>query len=187
MECFLKSDSELGMVANKLRTTASASFRYWQIVLKKPFFGDERNFPRPLSPHLQNIHDTATRDRAVIDLQREILTAQAQQSALIENVSKLEKEVTALKAWDADKQRYELKDLWRGFFAFIPKEGMENGEPAHAICANCYQRGFKSFLQSSGHPVIHDRSWDCHACKAKIKNQSNNMGELIARCRGAPA
>ena len=122
-----------------------------------------------------------------IDLQREILAAQAQQSALIENVSKLEKEVTALKAWDADKQRYELKDLWRGFFAFIPKEGMENGEPAHAICANCYQRGFKSFLQSSGHPVIHDRSWDCHACKAKMKNQSNNMGELIARCRGAPA
>ena len=124
---------------------------------------------------------------ALIDLQREILTAQAQQSALIENVSKLEKEVTALKAWDADKQRYELKDLWRGFFAFIPKEGMENGEPPHAICANCYQRGFKSFLQSSGHPVIHDRSWDCHACKAKIKNQSNNMGELIAKCRGAIA
>jgi hypothetical protein len=48
MECFLKSDSELGMVTNKLRTAAGTSFRYWQIVLKKPFFGDERNFPRPL-------------------------------------------------------------------------------------------------------------------------------------------
>jgi len=31
MECFLNSDSELGMVANKLRTTASASFRYWHL------------------------------------------------------------------------------------------------------------------------------------------------------------
>ena len=135
---------------------------------------------------LKDIDDRTRRNEIAIELQEKILGAQAAQATLIEHVSELEKEVTAMKAWDADKQRYELKDLWRGFFAFIPKQGMENGEPPHAICANCYQKGFKSYLQSSGHPVVHDRSWDCPACKTKIKNQWNNMGELIAKCR-APA
>jgi hypothetical protein len=132
---------------------------------------------------LKDIDDRTRRNEAVIELQEKILGAQAAQAALVQAVGDLEKEVTALKAWDADKQRYELKDLWRGFFAFIPKQGMENGEPPHAICANCYQKGFKSFLQSSGHQMVDDRSWDCHACKSKIKNQWNDMAALIERCR----
>jgi hypothetical protein len=136
---------------------------------------------------LQGIHETTARDRAVIELQKEILVAQAAQSALLESESALKKEVADLKAWGADKQRYELKDLWKGFFAYVPKEGMENGEPAHGLCTNCYQKGFKSILQNSGHPTHHDRTWDCHACKTKIKLQSNNMGELIAKSRAAPA
>jgi hypothetical protein len=134
---------------------------------------------------LQNIHETTARDRAVIELQKEILVALTAQSALLESEGVLKKEVTELRAWGADKQRYELKDLGKGFFAYVPKQGMENGEPPHAICANCYQKGFKSVLQNSGHPVIHDRTWDCHACKAKIKNQSNNIGDLIAKCRAS--
>jgi hypothetical protein len=134
---------------------------------------------------LKDIDDRTRRNDAVIELQEKILGAQTSQAVMIQQVGELEKEVAALKAWDADKQRYELKDLWKGFFAFIPKQGMENGEPPHAICANCYQKGLKSFLQSSGHPVVHDRSWDCHACKAKIKNQWNDMAALIEKCRSS--
>jgi hypothetical protein len=64
-------------------------------------------------------------------------------------------------------------------------EGEQSGESPHAICANCYQRGVKSILQSSGHSDVHERSWDCPACKTKIKNQWNNMTELIQKCRQA--
>lgn len=132
---------------------------------------------------LKDIDDRTRLNEAVIELQEKILGAQAAQALLIQQVSELEKEVAGLKAWDTDKQRYELKDLGRGFFAFIPKQGVENGEPPHAICANCYQKGFKSFLQSSGHPMIHDRSWDCPACKTKIKNTSNDVSGLIEKSR----
>jgi hypothetical protein len=134
---------------------------------------------------LKDIDDRTRRNEAVIELQEKILGAQAVQAVLVQEVSQLEKEVASLKAWDTDKQRYELKDLGRGFFTFIPKHGMENGEPPHAICANCYQMGFKSFLQNSGHPTIHDRSWDCPACKTKIKNTSNDVGTLIEKSRMA--
>src|SRR6266404_9978662 len=95
---------------------------------------------------LQNIHDTAARDRAVIDLQREILAAQGEQFALLQRVGDLEKQVTKLEAWDADKQRYKLVELKPGVLVYAQKEGMENGEPAHYLCTSCYQSGQKSIL-----------------------------------------
>lgn len=99
-----------------------------------------------LAKGLQNIHDTAARDRAVIELQKEILAAQQTQATLIQSVSDLEKEVARLKAWDADKQRYKLTDIRPGVMAYSLKEGMEAGEPAHQLCASCYNAGHKSFL-----------------------------------------
>jgi len=57
---------------------------------------------------LQGIHDTVARDRAVIELQKEILVALSAQSALVESEGALKKEVADLKAWGADKQRYKL-------------------------------------------------------------------------------
>jgi hypothetical protein len=132
---------------------------------------------------LQGIHNTATRDRAVIELQKEILSAQTAQSALIEQVGNLEKEVAHLKAWDGEKQRYELKDLHRGLFAYIPKEGMESGESPHALCTNCYQHGVKSILQSSGHLNVHDHFWFCPSCKMSVKNQWRDMDALIKKSR----
>jgi hypothetical protein len=111
---------------------------------------------------LQNIHDTAARDRAVIDLQREILAAQADQSTLIETVGKLEKEVAALKAWDADKQRYKLTELKTGVLAYALRDGMENGEPPHHLCTSCYQSGLKSILVAA--------TWNPGRCHVLICN-----------------
>ena len=137
-----------------------------------------------LSKGLKDIDDRVRLNSAVMDLQEKILTAQQSQTSLMETVGDLEKEVAALKAWDADKQRYELKDLGKGFYAHVLKQGMENGEDPHALCTNCYQKGFKSVLQSSGHVMVVERSWDCHGCKSKVKNQSNDMAFLIKRARG---
>ena len=136
---------------------------------------------------LKDIDDRTRRNDAVIELQEKILGAQTAQAALIEQVGELEKEVAAMKAWDADKQRYQLQDLGKGFYAYILKVGVENGEPPHAICTNCYQKSLKSILQSSGHIQVHDRAWECPACKTRIKNQWNDMGALIAKSRGVSA
>jgi Zn finger protein HypA/HybF involved in hydrogenase expression len=138
-----------------------------------------------LTKAIKDLDDRTRRNAAVIELQESILSAQAAQATLIEKVRELEAEVARMKTWDAEKQRYELKDLRKGFFAYIPKEGMESGETPHAICTNCYQKGFKSILQNSGHAVVHDRSWDCPSCKSKMKNQSSDMAKLIQECRAS--
>jgi uncharacterized protein YlxW (UPF0749 family) len=62
---------------------------------------------------LKDIADATARNAAVIELQEQILSAQAAQFTLLERISGLEKEVASLKTWEADKQRYELKDLGR--------------------------------------------------------------------------
>lgn len=121
-----------------------------------------------LAKGLKDIDDATRRNAAVIELQEKILGAQAAQAALIDRVSELEKEVTKLKAWDADKQRYKLTKLRPGVVCYALKEGMENGEPSHRLCASCYNGGHKSFLA--------DETWQpgrahvlvCHDCGAYI-------------------
>jgi len=113
---------------------------------------------------LENIHETTVRDRAIIDLQKEILAAQAAQFSRVDSVRALEKEVTQLKAWDADKQRYKLTELKPGVVAYALKEGMENGEPAHKLCASCYNSGHKSFLVEAVWNPGMARVMVCHDC-----------------------
>jgi hypothetical protein len=97
---------------------------------------------------LQNIHDAAARDRAVIDLQKEILSAQSEQFTLLQRVDDLENEVARLKAWEADKKRYKLVELRPGVIAYSLKADMANGKPQHQLCTACYEVGFKSILKS---------------------------------------
>lgn len=70
---------------------------------------------------LKDIDDRTRRNEAVIELQEKILGAQTSQAALVQQVGELEKEVAALKAWDADKQRYKLVELKPGVLAYAPK------------------------------------------------------------------
>ncbi|WGJ14133.1 hypothetical protein QEV83_15975 [Methylocapsa sp. D3K7] len=87
---------------------------------------------------LQDIHDTTARDRAVIDLQKEILSAQSAQFSLVERIRALEKEVANFETWDAEKQQYELKDLGWSAFAYMLKPDARGTKPPHWICAHCY-------------------------------------------------
>ncbi len=100
-----------------------------------------------LAKGLKDIDDAARRNAAVIELQEKILAAREAQSTLLERISELEKKVASFEAWEREKQRYELQDIWRGSLAYVIKESVRGPEPSHNICANCYQRGHKRILQ----------------------------------------
>ena len=53
---------------------------------------------------LKDIDDAARRNAAVIELQERILSAQQSQSALVERVHDLEKEVAGFEQWEAEKR-----------------------------------------------------------------------------------
>lgn len=119
---------------------------------------------------LQGIHDTVARDRAVIELQKEILVALSAQSALVESEGALKKEVADLKEWGADKQRYKLTELNPGVLAYSLKKGMEDGDPPHNLCTSCYQSGFKSILVSA--------TWNPGRCHVLVCNDCGWYGYL---------
>lgn len=83
----------------------------------------------------------------IMSAQSDALAAQSDQFSLLERIRNLEAEVAQTKAWEAEKQRYELKEFPTGAFAYALKPDAAQGEPPHRICAKCYQDGHKSILQ----------------------------------------
>src|SRR5467141_3021959 len=55
----------------------------------------------------------------LIDANNAAFAAQDERVALLERVHALEKELASLKAWEADKARYELKEVGSGTFAYV--------------------------------------------------------------------
>ncbi len=98
---------------------------------------------------MKDMDDAVKRNAAVFDLGEQIISAQARYTAALEEVRELKEKLSKLEAWEADKQRYKLTDVGRGVLAYALKEGMENGEPAHQLCASCYQAANKSMLTSA--------------------------------------
>lgn len=96
----------------------------------------------------------AERNAKVIELQSVILSAQSNaiaaqsdQFAMLEEVRALKEEIANVKAWETEKQRYQLVNPYFGSTVYALKKSMSNGEPPHYICASCYQSGKKSILQ----------------------------------------
>jgi DNA-directed RNA polymerase subunit M/transcription elongation factor TFIIS len=118
---------------------------------------------------LKDIDNAVSRNAAVIELQEKILTAQQAQSALIERVDKLEKEVAGFEAWDAEKNRYQLKDFGGGTFAYELKPAEARGEPMHRICPACYEQRHRSILQFGFRDQMGDEAYDCVVCKTRFR------------------
>lgn len=130
-----------------------------------------------LAKGLKDIHDVAARDRAVIDLQKEILAAQAAQFALVDRIRDLEEKVARFETWEAEKQRYKLTDFGAGTFAYLLKPEAANGEPSHRLCAHCYNDGHKSVLQFL-HKGEGQDWYECLRCKTRQRFGVNRMSRL---------
>ena len=103
----------------------------------------------------------------ILDAQQGLFAAQEAQSTDARRIAELEQEIVRLKDWSAEKERYQLVDIWQGSVAYMPKPGMENGEPAHWLCSNCFNQGRKSFLAPQGQVGPH-AVWKCNDCKGTM-------------------
>lgn len=83
----------------------------------------------------------------IVKAHQDALASYEQQSFLLQRNRELEGEVAQLKNWDADKQRYDLKPIKPGRFAYVLKDAMGGAEADHALCAHCFNSGKKEFLQ----------------------------------------
>ncbi len=122
---------------------------------------------------IKDASDVATRQAIVIKLQEHILTAQQAQFSLIEQVSAVKAEVAKFETWDAEKQKYELKDLGRGSLAYMLKPEARGAEPPHWICTNCYGNRRISIVQHT-YEKNGGIAYLCQACGGKM-NPSDDV------------
>lgn len=121
----------------------------------------------------------------VISTQQSAAAAVAAQLALLEEVRALKEKVRSLEAWEAQKQRYELKNFGGNTFAYALKPAMRNGETEHRACANCYQKGQISPLQFDGEIAGQDQYF-CPACDKKFRFGERNSASPIHYKYGPP-
>lgn len=113
---------------------------------------------------LKDMNDASIRNAASIQLQEQILAAQAAQADLMETVQNQRREIESFNKWEQERSRYVLEELPPGVFVFGLLPDKRNGEPDHKLCPNCFQQGKKSILMRAA-PHNGRTQWTCHACK----------------------
>ncbi len=116
---------------------------------------------------LKDINDAAVRGAAVVELLEKLLSAREAQQGLLSRISELEKEVARFHTWEAEKQRYELKRIAFGAFAYALKPDAQPSEPPHWLCTQCYGEAKKALLQCAGMSGF-QYLWQCPRCSARI-------------------
>lgn len=116
-------------------------------------------------------------NQKIIAAQHEIFAANTAQTALVQRVDALERQIAQMKAWDEQKKRYKLTNPWAGRPALVYalKEACKESEAAHWICTKCYDDGRRSILQPK-----EDKTrfllLACPTCKAEIHTGYRGIG-----------
>jgi hypothetical protein len=109
----------------------------------------------------------------VLDAFEKAIEAREAHVMQADRIRSLEAEVADLKAWDAEKGRYQLYSVGRGAVAYSLKPNARGTEAPHWLCPNCFNQNKKSFFQSPGTTVGRDRVYTC------------SCGTIIATGQGA--
>lgn len=124
---------------------------------------------------LFNVRDGALEREKTAELREKLftvlgdaMTVQAALASAQEEVAALKDRIVKMENWNTEAARYELKEIVPGRFAYSIKEAQRGAEPAHSICASCYQRGVKSILQAEHQAVGRVELLLCHVCDAEI-------------------
>lgn len=131
-----------------------------------------------LASDLVSTSDTAKRNaqliefqHALIGLQALIASVQQENATLAREKGDAEEELKRVKDWERQKQRYRLTAPFPGCMVYALQKSMSEGEPAHYLCAACYQKGQASILQSKeGGQRKEGRvmsSFGCPACRSE--------------------
>lgn len=88
------------------------------------------------------------------------LASHKEQLALAEQVGELKKEIAKLKDWEREAERYQLTSIAPGIPAYVMKTEMESSKEAHHLCATCFEKREKVYLQNG--PST--KQWRCSQC-----------------------
>jgi len=87
--------------------------------------------------------------RCIIEAQSQVLSGQSEQAASAKKIEALEAEITRLKDWSSEREKYVLTQIGFSAFAYVPKDFTGKFWDAVKLCSNCFEKGIKSILQNN--------------------------------------
>lgn len=110
----------------------------------------------------------------IIALQSSLFLIQTQNQGLLREKEDLEQRIRNIKNWDAEKRRYELKEIATGFFVYAAKKPKESIAPSPWLCTNCYEHQHKSILQR-GKQTYDGITYFCPNCKTNYLDHNEPL------------
>jgi hypothetical protein len=113
----------------------------------------------------------------IINIQQQLFEANSAMSEKGEHIRELEGQIARMNAWQAQKLRYKLAAPFPACMVYALQKSMADGEPAHYLCAACYQTGQPSILlgRETHGPGRATAVYQCPACKSEAKTQWGNV------------
>ena len=117
---------------------------------------------------MKDMNDAVKRNSAIYDLGEQVISAQTRYVEAVEEIRALEKKLAEFEAWDREKQRYDLKNVGWGAFAYMLKPAERGKVPPHWVCTNCFDDRRVAvtiqliFVKGRG------QVWTCPSCKSTI-------------------
>jgi hypothetical protein len=111
--------------------------------------------------------------RSLLDAQQGLFAAQQADAASSARIRDLERQIAGFNSWESEKDRFELRAIGAGAFAYVMKASEDNSNAGPWYCSNCFENGKKSIYQKQpgsitkshlGIPAI----YDCSLCSSKI-------------------
>lgn len=103
--------------------------------------------------------------------------AKEKELTLNRHIEELEKENLKLKDWQREAKRYKLTEIAPSVFARTLKPGMEQSEPAHMLCTNCFYDHPKPILQLHTQG-LKTNNYLCQHCGKEIRVPHNKSLHL---------
>lgn len=104
---------------------------------------------------------------AVIDLQTQLLSIQADYQGILSLNEQLRQQLVEKENWERKASNYHLESLGGAAFVYALNSSSDTNEPPHWICPNCYEESRKSILFKSGTR----REYKCPNCEVVISTE----------------
>jgi hypothetical protein len=121
-----------------------------------------------------DLKEIAAQQGKVIELQGVILAAQSSalaaqsdQFTLLDEINTLKAKMAELEEWNAEKKRYERKNVGFGSYAYVLKPQERGTEPPHWACTNCFEHNHVATMQLT-FVLKRGQVWTCPSCKSTI-------------------
>jgi hypothetical protein len=112
----------------------------------------------------------------VLAAQSSALAGYTRELTLLDEIGQLKKRVAEFETWNTQKQRYELKFLGYGAYAYMLKPDARGTEPPHWACTNCYEHGHIVTIQYGVLKRGDGHAWFCPSCHNTVMPSHEGLG-----------